>query len=136
MFYRVEGNSLVKYCQVNDTLFKDLDEIPATPPTENAELVIAGNCHQRLDVLGFIEWDRHFSGFQSLIEAAGVTAADLEDRYPVTVFAPNNSVIEKMDKTVVESLMNDKPRLKNIVLNHMIPSIELRTRLREVDNGQ
>jgi uncharacterized surface protein with fasciclin (FAS1) repeats len=61
--------------------------------------------------------------FKTLI--AALSAAGLVDTLnspgPFTVFAPTDEAFEKLPKGTVESLLKDIPKLKNILLYHVVP---------------
>ncbi|WP_230740737.1 fasciclin domain-containing protein [Methanooceanicella nereidis] len=61
--------------------------------------------------------------FNTLITA--VKAADLQDtlsgKGPFTVFAPTDAAFDKLPAGTVQSLVNDKPKLKNILTYHVVP---------------
>ena len=56
---------------------------------------------------------------------AAVTAADLADTLkgagPYTVFAPTDEAFGKLPSGTVESLLQDIPKLKSILLYHVVP---------------
>lgn len=125
VYYRMEGNTMVKYCIINESLTRDLTEIPATPPVPNAELVLLGDCGYPHNVLEALFMERQykywsFKKYKDLVRAAGITIADFEGKTPVTIFAPLDEAIDKLDNATVEALMNDPPALKALLLKHVV----------------
>jgi transforming growth factor-beta-induced protein len=61
--------------------------------------------------------------FKTLV--AAVTAAGLADTLksagPFTVFAPTDDAFGKLPKGTVEALLKDVPKLKDILLYHVVP---------------
>lgn len=61
--------------------------------------------------------------FKTLV--AAVTAAGLADTLkgagPFTVFAPTDDAFAKLPKGTVEGLLKDTPKLKDILLYHVVP---------------
>lgn len=61
--------------------------------------------------------------FKTLV--AAVQAAGLVDTLkgpgPFTVFAPTDEAFEKLPKGTVDELLKDVPKLKNILLYHVVP---------------
>ncbi len=72
------------------------------------------------DIIEVATADGHFTTLLSAITAAGLTET-LKGPGPFTVFAPTDSAFAKLPPGTVESLMQDVPTLKNILLFHVIP---------------
>lgn len=59
-----------------------------------------------------------FKLFLKLVKDAGLLKT-LEAKGPYTVFAPTDQAVSKLSKETWKSLLNDKPKLKKLVLNHI-----------------
>jgi uncharacterized surface protein with fasciclin (FAS1) repeats len=71
------------------------------------------------NIIEVLSADGHFTTLMSAINAAGL-ADTLKSAGPFTLFAPTDSAFAKMPPGSVESLMQDVPTLKNILLFHAI----------------
>ncbi len=67
-----------------------------------------------------ISGDGRFSTLAAAIETAGL-AGTLASEGPFTLFAPPDSVFAKLPPGAAESLLQDIPALKNILLYHVMP---------------
>jgi uncharacterized surface protein with fasciclin (FAS1) repeats len=70
-----------------------------------------------------VETARKAGSFKTLlaaIEAAGLTET-LRGAGPFTVFAPTDEAFAKLPKGTVEALLKDVPKLKSILLSHVVP---------------
>jgi len=61
--------------------------------------------------------------FKTLLQS--LKGADLENTMkfegPFTVFAPNDEAFAKLSKETLLGLIQDTPKLKNLLLNHVLP---------------
>jgi uncharacterized surface protein with fasciclin (FAS1) repeats len=73
------------------------------------------------NIVEVLSADGHFTTLMGAITAAGL-ADTLKSAGPFTVFAPPDSVFAKLPPGTVESLMQDVPALKSILLYHVIPA--------------
>jgi len=71
------------------------------------------------DIIEVATADGHFTTLLSAITAAGLTET-LKGPGPFTVFAPTDSAFAKLPPGTVESLLQDVPTLKNILLYHVV----------------
>jgi uncharacterized surface protein with fasciclin (FAS1) repeats len=71
-------------------------------------------------IIEVLSADGHYTTLVSALTAAGL-ADTLKSAGPFTVFAPPDSVFAKLPPGTVESLMQDVPTLKTILLYHVIP---------------
>jgi len=62
----------------------------------------------------------NFKTLITAIEAAGLTST-LSGSGPFTVFAPNDEAFAKLPDGTLQSLLNDPPRLKQILQFHVVP---------------
>jgi transforming growth factor-beta-induced protein len=70
-----------------------------------------------------VETARKAGSFKTLlaaVEAAGLTET-LRGAGPFTVFAPTDEAFAKLPKGTVEALLKDVPKLKSILLYHVVP---------------
>jgi len=82
------------------------------PKTE--EITIPG------DIIEIASADGRFMTLVTAINAAGL-AETLKGEGPFTVFAPTDSAFAKLPPGTVESLLQDVPTLRNILLFHVVP---------------
>jgi len=61
-----------------------------------------------------------FKTLCAAVEAAGLVET-LRGPGPFTVFAPSDSAFEKLPEGTVENLLRDIPKLKQILLYHVVP---------------
>ncbi len=61
----------------------------------------------------------NFKTFLMAVDAAGLTEM-LEEKGPFTVFAPTDEAFAKIPKAQLDALMEDKPRLKAVLLSHVV----------------
>jgi uncharacterized surface protein with fasciclin (FAS1) repeats len=61
-----------------------------------------------------------FSTFTAALQAAGLADA-LREAGPFTVFAPTDAAFGKLPVGAVDSLLQNSPRLKDILLYHIVP---------------
>ena len=73
----------------------------------------------------------NFKTLVAAIQAAGL-ADTLKGAGPFTVFAPNDEAFAKLPKGTVESLLKDVPKLKNILLYHVVSG---KVMAKDVKNG-
>ncbi len=71
-------------------------------------------------IVEIISGDGRFSTLAAAIDAAGL-AGTLAGRGPFTLFAPPDSVFAKLPPGAAESLLQDVPVLKSILLYHVVP---------------
>jgi uncharacterized surface protein with fasciclin (FAS1) repeats len=60
-----------------------------------------------------------FKTLVAAVQAAGLVET-LKSKGPFTVFAPTDEAFAKLPKGTVESLLKDVPKLKNILLYHVV----------------
>jgi uncharacterized surface protein with fasciclin (FAS1) repeats len=63
--------------------------------------------------------DGNFKTLVAAVQAAGLVDT-LNSAGPFTVFAPNDEAFGKLPKGTVEGLLKDIPKLKNILLYHVV----------------
>jgi uncharacterized surface protein with fasciclin (FAS1) repeats len=63
--------------------------------------------------------DQNFTTLVDLVVKAGL-ADTLSGSGPFTVFAPTNEAFSKLPHEMVENLMNDTEKLKNVLLYHVV----------------
>jgi uncharacterized surface protein with fasciclin (FAS1) repeats len=61
-----------------------------------------------------------FKTLVTAVKAAGLVET-LSGRGPFTVFAPNDEAFAKLPKSAVDDLLNDIPRLKQLLAYHVVP---------------
>lgn len=71
-------------------------------------------------IVDVLSGDGRFSTLAASIGAAGL-AETLAGKGPFTLFAPPDSVFAKLPPGTAESLLQDPPVLKNILLYHIVP---------------
>jgi len=62
----------------------------------------------------------NFKTLVAAVQAAGLVDT-LKGPGPFTVFAPTDEAFEKLPKGTVDELIKDVPKLKNILLYHVVP---------------
>ncbi len=72
------------------------------------------------DIVDIATEDGRFTTLVKAIEAAGLVET-LKGPGPFTVFAPTEEAFAKLPPGTIESLLQDVPQLKNILLYHVIP---------------
>jgi transforming growth factor-beta-induced protein len=72
------------------------------------------------DIVEIASGDGHFTTLVTALNAAGLVET-LKGEGPFTVFAPTDSAFAKLPPGTVESLLQDVPTLKNILLYHVVP---------------
>ena len=83
-----------------------------TPKTE--EIATPG------DIVEIASADGRFTTLVAAVNAAGLVET-LKGEGPFTVFAPTDSAFAKLPPGTVESLLQDVPALKNLLLFHVVP---------------
>jgi len=71
-------------------------------------------------IVEIVSGDGYFSTLAAAIETAGL-AETLSGEGPFTLFAPPDSVFAKLPPGTAESLLQDVPALKNLLLYHVVP---------------
>ena len=71
-------------------------------------------------IVEIISGDGRFTTLAASIDAAGL-AETLEGEGPFTLFAPIDSAFAKLPPGAAESLLQEAPTLKNILLFHVVP---------------
>ena len=71
------------------------------------------------DIVATATADGRFTTLVSAVQAAGL-ANTLEGTGPFTVFAPTDNAFAKLPAGTVQSLLNDIPKLKDILLYHVV----------------
>ncbi len=71
-------------------------------------------------IVDVVAGDGRFSTLSAAIDAAGL-AETLGGEGPFTVFAPIDSAFAKLPPGAAESLLQEAPTLKNILLFHVVP---------------
>jgi uncharacterized surface protein with fasciclin (FAS1) repeats len=74
----------------------------------------------RADIVDVARKAGSFKTLLAAVEAAGLTDA-LRGKGPYTVFAPTDEAFAKLPAGTVEALLKDVPRLKSILLYHVVP---------------
>jgi transforming growth factor-beta-induced protein len=72
------------------------------------------------DIVEIIAGDGRYTTLATAIDAAGL-AGTLKGEGPFTLFAPIDSAFAKMLPGTAESLLQEVPTLKNILLYHIVP---------------
>jgi uncharacterized surface protein with fasciclin (FAS1) repeats len=72
------------------------------------------------DIVEIISGDGRFATLATSIDAAGLTGT-LKGEGPFTLFAPIDSAFAKLPPGTAESLLQEPPTLKNILLYHVVP---------------
>jgi uncharacterized surface protein with fasciclin (FAS1) repeats len=72
------------------------------------------------DIIEIASADGRFTTLVTAINAAGLVET-LKGEGPFTVFAPTDSAFAKLPPGTVESLLQDVPALKNLLLFHVVP---------------
>ena len=72
------------------------------------------------DIIEIASADGRFTTLVTAVNAAGLVET-LKGEGPFTVFAPTDSAFAKLPPGTVESLLQDVPTLKNILLFHVVP---------------
>jgi uncharacterized surface protein with fasciclin (FAS1) repeats len=75
--------------------------------------------------------DPQLATFARLVDDAGL-ADTLRGAGPYTVFAPSDEAFRAVPAATLEALQKDKPRLKAVLLNHVVPGTLLSA---DVKNG-
>jgi len=72
------------------------------------------------DIIEIASADGRFTTLVTAINAAGLVET-LKGEGPFTVFAPTDSAFAKLPPGTVESLLQDVPALKDLLLYHVVP---------------
>lgn len=64
--------------------------------------------------------DPNFSTLLSAVQAAGLVDT-LNSAGPYTVFAPTNAAFAKIPADQLQSILNDREQLRNLLLYHVVP---------------
>jgi uncharacterized surface protein with fasciclin (FAS1) repeats len=72
------------------------------------------------DIVEIISGDGRFTTLAAAIDAAGLSET-LKGEGPFTFFAPIDSAFAKLPPGTAESLLQEAPTLKNILLFHIVP---------------
>jgi uncharacterized surface protein with fasciclin (FAS1) repeats len=72
------------------------------------------------DIVEIVSGDGRFSTLATAIDVAGL-AETLKGEGPFTLFAPIDSAFAKLPPGAAESLLQEAPTLKNILLYHVVP---------------
>jgi len=72
------------------------------------------------DIVEIASADGRFTTLVTAIEAAGLVET-LKGEGPFTVFAPTDSAFAKLPPGTVDALLQDLPKLKDILLYHVVP---------------
>lgn len=85
-----------------------------------------------------VETAKSVGNFQTLLKA--VQAAGLEDvlsgKGPYTVFAPNDEAFSKIPSEKIDQLLNDIPRLKDILQYHVVQGKVLSKRVKKMKEAR
>jgi uncharacterized surface protein with fasciclin (FAS1) repeats len=72
------------------------------------------------DIVEIASADGRLTTFMTAVNAAGL-AETLKGEGPFTVFAPIDSAFAKLPPGTIESLLQEVPTLKNVLLLHVVP---------------
>ncbi len=81
--------------------------------------VSAADNHEKKDIVDTAVAAGNFKTLATALEAAGLIET-LKGEGPFTVFAPTDEAFAKLPAGTIESLLNDKEKLKQILLYHVV----------------
>ena len=76
--------------------------------------------HQKMDIVQMAEHAGNFNTLLTAIEAAGLNET-LKGEGPFTIFAPTDEAFARLQKNELNSLLNDKKRLRAVLTYHVHP---------------
>jgi uncharacterized surface protein with fasciclin (FAS1) repeats len=96
--------------------------VPSPEPTlgEVSFVPSLGNCAPIETILCTVP---EFSTICDLIGAAGLSESLIEDTY--TIFAPINDAFDSLPEEIADSLADDDDLLRNVILYHAVPEMEV-----------
>ena len=92
---------------------------PTPLPQPTATAVIPDTAAQQ-DIVDTAVADGRFTTLVAAVQAAGLVDT-LKGAGPYTVFAPTDEAFAKLPAGTIEGLLNDLPKLSNILLYHVVP---------------
>ncbi|HEY63086.1 MAG TPA: hypothetical protein G4O02_00785 [Caldilineae bacterium] len=88
-----------------------------------------------VDVFNTAFRNEQLTVFVLMLRAAGLHE-QLKNEGPFTVFAPTDSAFDKLPRGTVGDLLEDPPRLKSILLYHIVPGTVTAAELAAIDSVQ
>lgn len=89
----------------------------------------------RKDIVATAKAAGSFKTLTAALKAAGLDKA-LQGKGPFTVFAPTDAAFDKLPKGTVQALLKDIPRLKSILLYHVVAGRTLSSNIPAPKKGQ
>jgi uncharacterized surface protein with fasciclin (FAS1) repeats len=86
------------------------------------------------DIVDIAVADGRFETLVTAVKAAGLVET-LKGEGPYTVFAPTDDAFAKLPPGTIESLLEDIPTLKNILLYHVVPGKVMAAQVVELDKA-
>lgn len=88
------------------------------PPT--IQVCPSSSCGNPNDLMTVLSADPQYSTFTKLLEQTGL-ACEISETGPITVFDATNCAFEALPLGMMDNLNNDPNRLRQILLNHIVP---------------
>jgi uncharacterized surface protein with fasciclin (FAS1) repeats len=95
-------------------------EATSVTPAAEIEASVAPEATNAKTIVDIAAADSNFSTLVTAVKAAGL-AETLSAEGPYTVFTPTNEAFAKLPEGTVESLLQDKEKLANILTYHVVP---------------
>jgi uncharacterized surface protein with fasciclin (FAS1) repeats len=86
------------------------------------------------DIVDIAVADGRFETLVTAVKAAGLVET-LKGEGPYTVFAPTDDAFAKLPPGTIESLLEDIPTLKNILLYHVVPGKVMAAKVVDLDKA-
>jgi uncharacterized surface protein with fasciclin (FAS1) repeats len=86
------------------------------------------------DIVDIAVADGRFETLVTAVKAAGLVET-LKGEGPYTVFAPTDDAFAKLPPGTIESLLEDIPTLKNILLYHVVPGKVMASKVVDLDKA-
>ena len=91
-----------------------------TVPAGTATVPARSSVPRGNTIAAIVANDPNFSTLLSAVQAAGLVDT-LNSAGPYTVFAPTNAAFAKIPADQLQSILNDREQLRNLLLYHVVP---------------
>lgn len=120
LFVLLIASLILSACAPAATSVPTMEPAPTQPPAPTQTPMAPMETPKPKDIVDTAVADGRFKTLVSAVQAAGLVDT-LKGKGPFTVFAPTDDAFAKLPAGTVDALLKDLPKLKDILLYHVVP---------------
>jgi transforming growth factor-beta-induced protein len=120
LFVLLIASLVLSACAPAATSVPTMQPAPTKPPAPTQTPMAAMETPKPKDIVDTAVADGRFKTLVAAVQAAGLVDT-LKGKGPFTVFAPTDDAFAKLPAGTVDALLKDLPKLKDILLYHVVP---------------